>query len=359
MKIAEREFNIYEGKRPRVLLLGNGLNRTYNGMSWDRLLDSIKDKASFPLEAKRYLMPMPLKAAMLTNNNLASAMRRIVKNIPSAEVAENSDKINWSCFTDTNPTMREQIRRIVSKFDYVLTTNYSYEIEMALLDSDSITPDKLSKHMNFHEVENAQTQFLINTFNLVGATPIWHIHGEARKPDSMIIGSAYYGKLLRRCVERIDGRIKNDSNEAGKNSRKQFGKEQEYKRNIKAQKPQKIGSWIDAFVLGDVYILGLGLDFSEAELWWLIDYKSNNRDICGQTFYFEPEKEHGNSCVADPLKTCDKSVEFVDDVQCRKLLLERTYLVKTEDLGVTIKTTDDYRTFYELAVNKIESSFPD
>ena len=33
MKTNERTFNIYDGERPRVLLLGNGFNRAYGGIS--------------------------------------------------------------------------------------------------------------------------------------------------------------------------------------------------------------------------------------------------------------------------------------------------------------------------------------
>lgn len=32
-------------------------------------------------------------------------------------------------------------------------------------------------------------------------------------------------------------------------------------------------SWIDYFMLGDVYMVGLGLDISEMDLWWLISCK--------------------------------------------------------------------------------------
>lgn len=340
MKTEEREFNIFAGERPRVLFLGNGLCRTYNGRSWDRLLDFIKDREDFPLDAEKYVMPMPLKSAMLTNNKLASKMRKIVEQANPSEPSNDLEKITWQSFTDTNPEMRELIRRIVKHFDYVLTTNYSYEIEMAMLDAETLVPDQIVEMMNYHEIDSAQLKFLINTYNLVNGKPIWHIHGEARKPDSMIIGSAYYGKLLRRCIERIDG---------GKTG----GKEREYKRNIKNGKPQKIGSWVDAFVLGNVYILGLGLDFSESDLWWLIDYKSSNPEFCGRTFYYEPQYNSKKVCPVDEKTPCEKIDSFADERQCRKQLL-KTYRVITNDLGVTIKTADDYKIFYDNAVKAFD-----
>lgn len=354
MKVEEREYNIFAGERPKVLLLGNGINRAYGGKSWDQLLDSIKDSEEYPLAAKNYIMPMPLKAAMLTNNQLAQKMRSIVKSNDSIDNHNQLQKISWRDFIDTNPQMRKHIRQTVEHFDYVLTTNYSYEIEMALLDADIVKPEQIAALMNFHEISNAQTQFLINTYNLVGTTPIWHIHGEARKPDSMIIGSAYYGKLLKRCIERIDGGTASTINENDGSIKKMPSKGKEYKRNYQSQRPQKIGSWIDAFVLGDVYILGFGLDLSESELWWLLDYKSQNKLICGQTFYFEPEKECQKTCIADSSLPCNQKASFVDERQCRNYLLEKTFHVTVRNLDVKIKTNDDYKTFYKRAAERFE-----
>ena len=350
MKINEREFNIFEGKRPKVLLLGNGINRAYGGTSWDGLLDSIKDNESYPLSAYQYCMPMPFKAAMLTNNSLASKMREIVKDASDAKIAESKATINWSSFINTNPQMCNQIKRIVQGFDYVLTTNYSYEIEIALSGAESFTPRQIARLMHCHEVSAPQTKFLINTFNLVNKTPVWHIHGEARKPDSMIIGSAYYGKLLRRCVERIDGAVTTDSNKKEtKSNRIPHGKAIEFKRNFKKLIPQKIGSWVDAFVLGDVYIIGLGMDFSESELWWLMDLKSSDKELYGKTVFLDPEIIDRNVCAVDYRQPCGHSSSFSKERQCRNLMLKNTYSVDVDNLGITITNNEDYLRFYESA----------
>jgi hypothetical protein len=246
--------------------------------------------------------------------------------------------------------MRNQIRKLVDcGFDYILTTNYSYEIEAALLEKETLLPKDIAKLLNFHEVDNAQKQFLINTFNLVGDTPVWHIHGEARKPDSMVLGHYYYGKLLRRCVARLDG-----TKAVTEEGRTVYsGKEQEFKRNIKTKRPQKIGSWIDAFVLGDVYILGFGMDFSEADLWWLVEYKSNHPDLCGKTTFFEPEKDNPTVCVFDWSSACNKSQGYISSEKCKHLLLKGTYCVDIKSLGVTIRNSSDYQEFYSKAIADI------
>ena len=334
-----------------MLLMGNGLCRAYDGISWDRLLDEIKDKEAFPQPAENYILPMPLKAAMLANNRLSRKLREIVAEGDTGDMRQ--DKTTWKSFVHTTDKMREQIRRLVNcGFDYVLTTNYSYEIEAALLGEENLTPKKIAGLMHFHEVNNPQTQFLINTFNRVKDTQIWHIHGEARKPGSMILGHYYYGKLLRRCVARLDGtkEISEDKKPA------YVGKEKDFSRNFKQKRPQKIGSWIDAFVLGDVYILGFGMDFSEADLWWLIEYKRNHPEFCGKTVFLAPEKSNVSACAYNSKATCPQMKEYIPGEQCKNLLLQETYHVETESLGVTILANEDYKLFYERAIEELESA---
>lgn len=349
MKVKETEFNIFEGKRPRVLLLGNGVCRAFGGMSWNRLLDKIKNKDEYPLDADKYIMPMPLKAAMLTGNTLATRMRELVEDRAPA----GDDDINWTSFVKTTPDMQERLRKLIlNNFDYVLTTNYSYEIERSLLNTRFNTPDVIGRLMNYHEVDHPQTQFLINTYNLAGGVPVWHIHGEARKPGSMIIGGYYYGKLLKRCVERLDGYTDPDR-EKGKPVKKAAGKTQEFKKNIQNEKPQKIGSWVDAFVLGDVYILGLGMDFSESDLWWLIEYKRDNPSVCGRTLFFEPKVDCEGSCVVDKTKECGHAANYVGESRCKSYLL-KTCGVETYDFGLSVNEPADYKTFYDCVIERIQ-----
>lgn len=349
MKIKEREFKIFEGKRPRVLLLGNGVCRAFGGVSWNRLLDNIKNKEAYPLPAERYIMPMPLKAAMLTDNTLATKIRGLVEKRPLT----GEDDINWTSFVKSTPEMEERIRKLIlNNFDYVLTTNYSYEIEKSLYGMSNLSQEVISGLMDYHEVDNAQTQFLINTFNSVNGVPVWHIHGEARKPNSMIVGSYYYGKLLKRCVERLDGSIEQNKDKL-KQVKTPVGKTQEFRKNIRGLKPQKIGSWVDAFVLGDVYILGLGMDFSEADLWWLIEYKHDNAKICGRTVFFEPQDNHDGACVVDIQTACEHSKNFVCDRRCKSLLLKACG-VETLDYGFSANNSAEYRMFYDYVIDKMK-----
>lgn len=163
----------------------------------------------------------------------------------------------------------------------------------------------------------------------------------------MIVGSYYYGKNVKRCVGRLDG--------YADEKQKENGKEREFKRNIKDGRVQRIGSWIDAFVLGDVYILGFGMDFSEADLWWLIEYKTNHKDICGKTFFYNPRKNNQNNCIINHTKECKMKVDFVDSESSLQMLLS-IYDVKIKDLNTKITCNDDYKSFYIKAISDIKKN---
>ena len=56
-----------------------------------------------------------------------------------------------------------------------------------------------------------------------------------------------------------------------------------YKSWDQARLDEPSGCWLDSFVLGNVNILGLGMDFSELDLWWLLNRKKREsaaRESC-------------------------------------------------------------------------------
>ena len=47
-------------------------------------------------------------------------------------------------------------------------------------------------------------------------------------------------------------------------------------------------SWIDAFILNDVYSVGFGLDYAESDLWWLLERKNREETNHGKFYFYEP-----------------------------------------------------------------------
>jgi hypothetical protein len=127
-------------------------------------------------------------------------------------------------------------------------------------------------------------------------TAIWHIHGEAAIPDSMIIGHYYYGRLLSRIQSYTAETIRR------------------YKiaeRNGDLFYPR---SWVDYILFGNVYIVGQGMDLSEMDLWWLMDCKKLYGK--GTTTLYKPEMKQEQVMLAEACgvkaETCERPLSFAE-----------------------------------------------
>lgn len=296
---------LYQGlatmiKKPQVLLLGNGINRNHGGIPWEELLKDISVREDLP---DKMTSPMPLQAMLRTNDDIKTAMRNKKETL----------------FGTVNPGIHEDLlcRILETKFDEILTTNYSYELEIAAIGGGVASENqikKLTRHTN--AVARTESKYLLHSYNGLDyggkENRIWHIHGEARKPDSMIIGHYYYANQLARIIQYIKD-----------NERRYLKAEQQ------GETPE-IRSWIDAFILGDVYVLGFGFDLSEFDLWWLLNRKSRERVQHGKTYFFEAQTEKFNE----------------------KVELLRLLDVAPIDCGFT-KPVCDYPYFYKAALDSI------
>ena len=105
-------------------------------------------------------------------------------------------------------------------------------------------------------------------------TRIWHLHGEIDIPPSIMLGLDHYCGSVAKIEGYVKGRY-------------------EYQEDKKTVKTSSIidklndeskfdeTSWIELFFNSDVFIIGLGLDFSEIDLWWILNkrarYKLDNK----------------------------------------------------------------------------------
>ena len=82
-------------------------------------------------------------------------------------------------------------------------------------------------------------------------------------PNTVILGHYYYGNLLFCCDEYLTHRAP----------------EQRYPLWPGHEELEAL-SWLDYFILGDVYSLGFGFDTSEMDLWWLLCRKKRAYVLC-------------------------------------------------------------------------------
>ena len=167
-------------------------------------------------------------------------------------------------------------------------------------------------------VPRAENGFMLHTYYSIpreqGDLPLFHIHGEARIPNTVILGHYYYGNLLFCCDEYLTHRAP----------------AQRYPL-WPGQEAMPALSWLDYLILGEVYSLGFGFDTSEMDLWWLLCRKKRERAPHGDLWFFEPERQ---------------------SAQTKRALLE-AYNAKCVSLGVKEPAAADYKGFYELAVKEI------
>ena len=245
-------------KHPHTLLLGNGLNLSYGGTSWSDLMKNINVRDDFnPCEM---CSPLPLQAILLTNNNLKETMK-------------SHSRVFYGKVQD--PMHMQILQELLTMgFDDILTTNYSYELEEAAFGMAELSEYKLKK-INKCTQGKVEPRYLLHSYNEVSCRSvknrIWHVHGESRKPDSMILGHYWYGNMLFSITEEL------------KQKKNQYYFKQNHGEEI------QFDSWLDSFILGDVYVLGFGYDLSELDLWWLLNRKYRENADKGRMIFYEME----------------------------------------------------------------------
>lgn len=256
---------------PKVLFLGNGINIWSKGSSWNNLLISLcqNDEVRNYLEnSQKKTLPMTMQAVLATNDNISEAIR-----IYNEKEGHNSN-VNPFYGEIRTVKQREALCGLLScRFDAILTTNYSYEIELSTLDINRFENDRYLKKINKSLTKKVDTRYLLHSYNAVNwnghENKVFHIHGEARKPSGIVIGSYYYARLLERIINTNDK------------------KKNKYLSNQLKGKPQNINDWMDYFILGDVYVLGFGFDFSEIDIWWLLNRKKNEKASHGKVYCYD------------------------------------------------------------------------
>lgn len=255
------------GTTPKVLLLGNGINKCFGEMKWKELIDKVSEgKNSFSAEQVRLIsdLPYPLQPVVLTDDDMDSTMGKVSELLIGKEISIEQRQLMQPIFE--------------IGFDAILTTNYSYDLQMAACPSFTIRLSRANKWRK-HAKEGNKTEEVLGLytyFEMPAETRknrIWHIHGEAGRPKSIVLGHYSYGTLLAYIQKKSSEVI------------------HKYKDCCKKGKDYQPESWIEYFLLGNVYVLGFGFDFSEMDLWWLACCKKRNFSGCGEMVFYEADWE--------------------------------------------------------------------
>lgn len=291
--------NGIHSEKPHCLLLGNGINLLFKDPSWEALIEEelLRSNSSLTYEEIKD-MPATMQIVVATNDSVGSRMKEL------------SDRLADQVLT---PERTAFLQRLLSlPIDDILTTNYSFELEAG----DGIKAGKrqYSSHLrSTFELQSKHKAFrLYQYYETANGKRIWHVHGDIAKPDTMLMGHYYYAKQLKHIQDCVAKTI------------------QRYRICMDRGEEFHSYSWVDQFLTGDVYILGLGMYLCESDLWYLLCCKKRNFPETNICFY---DKECGDKTINIMLKTY--GVSMID--------------------GDALGATGTYEEFYDSAMTDIEN----
>jgi len=276
-----------------ALLVGNGLNRAEGMVNWNDLLKDVAEQNELSSITVNQDVPATIQfEALITkkfhnknngteskniNRTFSEVKKGIVNRFNAYGLNINFNDIRIELFKALKPSV-------------VLTTNYDDLLSSAY--------KEVNRKHKVSSVNNNERKYNLYRYSQIDNTFFYYIHGSCAKPDSIVLGYEHYAgtisKLRNAINPVINNYITNDiddySNILSNDSVKKFYEEHLVKRNIKKDiqllknknnlseidifgyRNNKV--WMNHFFKKDIYIMGLGLDYSEIDLWWLLVYRS-------------------------------------------------------------------------------------
>jgi hypothetical protein len=247
-----------------VLLVGNGINNIEGNNTWKDVISDLVAFIGATGQIKVEDKPFPLLYEEI-----------MVESVKNNRKTESQVK---AYIADTLRIFRKNAihERIAIRWPGdILTTNYDYTIENAIMDRNI-------KHNDSAIIQESRySLFRRSTF---GKRSIWHVHGESNVPNSIMLGYDQYAGYL----QQMRAYVVTGTGSSYKNYK--FDPLVDRFRNSKIQN----ASWIDYFFTKDIHIIGFTLDFVEMEFWWLLTYRarclySKRYKIMNQITYYYPD----------------------------------------------------------------------
>lgn len=250
-----------------TLFLGNGFNRAVykNVSSWSSLFDGdISLLSNLTLLYEHTLMNLNW-----SDNQLK---RRISETIRNEMAASNIKKSVYG-LEDFGESLKKY------NIDNIITSNLDKGIENVLTEKNGfheLWPRNINRD-NGEKIYSIRRNVRLSDGN--HTVKIWKIHGDYDNIASISLGFDQYCGSLSKMKEYINGSyvsssgIKCEVPIYDKCIMKYSNQEKEDE-NKKEDKAFDEISWIELFFNSNVYIAGFGLDFSEIDIWWLLDKRS-------------------------------------------------------------------------------------
>lgn len=222
-----------------TLFFGNGLNQlTNNGPSWNTLLERLKGNNTF---THKTLTNTMIYEKIFLDREKPSIQKEI---IIKQEIADLMKSMSGSEF----------YKKIIDlNFENYITTNYDYSFKNIM--------NKKTINENTEKIYSIRRNLKFDN-----GVKVWHIHGEINNPKSIQLGLDHYCGYIAKIDSYLKGTY--DYHKDGKPI-----KTLKIEEKIANSKYDNI-SWIELFFNTNVHIVGLGLDYSETDLWWILNKRA-------------------------------------------------------------------------------------
>ena len=235
-----------------TILFGNGINRlSKSNPSWGVLLNDLKGEHQFK------------------DNTLPNTMiyERIILDRPNLrmEILEDEFKVKAKISESMNLTETQPIYHALYSLNATnyLTTNYD----------NSFINTIQNEYNNQIRVEDLSTEgvYSLRREKRVYTTrkeykSLWQIHGEIKRPASIMLGLDHYCGSIGKVDSFIKGSY--EYRKDGKSIR-----EESISKKLNSKSFTKT-SWVELFFNSNIHILGFTLDYSETDLWWIINKRA-------------------------------------------------------------------------------------
>ncbi len=287
------------------VLFGNGINRVSNDSnSWRDLLDRLMGNHQFDIEDLPNTM---VYEQIFMNKYKQPHISKSDELSIKVKIAETLAEQNTNQLFDSLASLN---------VEHYLTTNYDYTFQKSL----SVKPELLSTE-EIYSLRRKRRYELLDGKNKY----LWNIHGEIDLPKTIMLGLDHYCGSLSKLDAYVKGRYKHIVD----------GKTVEVTPMIDKLKRKEFcnTSWIDLFFNTNVHILGLSLDYSETDIWWVLNKRArlqlNNKSVENEIYFY-----------------CDGITE-----EKRKLLNSFGVVVVEEPV-----LNDGYESMYQKQIQKIKNN---
>lgn len=292
----------------KTILYGNGLNYlSDNAIGWTDLLKILMGKDLFEMSFLPNIM----------------SYERIRLNWNRSNDTEHL-KLKISQLLEPQPTNEFYSKILNIGVRNFLSTNYDYAINKSvdnLTEVSNSTEELYSIRRNTSLFKDGKE-----------IAKIWNIHGEIHHPKSIMLGLNHYCGS----IGKIDGYLKGTYDFKYKGQKQDILKIEE---KLASNKFDNY-SWIELFFNTNIHITGFGLDFSEIDLWWILNKRARLKE---------------DSLVRNKILYYTKPIEEVKkeiDIELRKREMLQAFDVEI----VTVSTKMGYEDQWNEIIRLIASS---